>query len=98
MMGDGYNGNRINFNRDGNMQNINEEEAFANMVASCCNQNNGTESNQQSEKKDTVVVFDLMPTIKLYGYPIVTLAFTGQSANMPCEKVRTVASFRGKCF
>lgn len=90
MMGDGYSGNRLDFNKDGDMQNnfsYNEEEAFANMVASCCDQNNGTEPNRQ--KKDTVVVFDLMPTIKIYGYRIVTLAFTGQTASMPCEKLKS---------
>lgn len=36
---------------------------------------------------DIVVIFDLMPTIKIYNYPIVTLAFTGQEIKMSCEKV-----------
>lgn len=54
------------------------EKDFRDMVISSCDGN--TES-------DILVSFDLMPTIRIYNYPIVTLAFTGQKTKMSCGKV-----------
>ncbi|GAA5817768.1 hypothetical protein MFLAVUS_011321 [Mucor flavus] len=55
------------------------EKDFRDMVISSCDGN--TES-------DILVSFDLMPTIRIYNYPIVTLAFTGQKTKMSCGKLQ----------
>ncbi|GAA5806475.1 hypothetical protein HPULCUR_012009 [Helicostylum pulchrum] len=55
------------------------EKAFRDMVISSCD--GDTES-------DIVVSFDLMPTIRIYNYPIVTLAFIGQKTKMSCGKLQ----------
>lgn len=55
------------------------ENVFKQMVINSCS--------DDIHGKDIVIVFDLMPTIKIYDYPIITLAFTGQETKMSCEKV-----------
>jgi hypothetical protein len=63
----------------------NNDIAFKNIVMRSCIK----DANKDSEEthKDIVVYFDLMPTIKIYNYPVVTLAFTGQKTILSCDKV-----------
>jgi hypothetical protein len=64
-------------------------EAFKSMVVSSCNSiSEGSNDSAHHNNKEIVVLFDLMPTIRIYNYPIVTLAFTGQKTVMSCEKVK----------
>lgn len=71
-----------------NSTTVGSEEAFNNMVASSCNSTVGESTDPNNHRnKEILVMFDLMPTIKIYDCPIVTLAFTGQKTVMPCDKV-----------
>lgn len=59
-----------------------EDNVFRQMVSNSCRDMDTVHG------KEIVIVFDLMPTIKIYNYPIGTLAFTGQETKMSCEKVK----------
>ncbi|KAG2194913.1 hypothetical protein INT47_010655 [Mucor saturninus] len=64
---------------EGTMSDVGDS-VFRQMITSACS------DTDTMNGKEIVVVFDLMPTINIYDYPIGTLAFTGQKTKMSCEK------------
>jgi hypothetical protein len=90
IMGDEYDDGGLNPTTSKNDSSKNSnDKAFTDMVINSCKINGNVDDNKDSinKNKEIVVIFDLMPTVKIYGYPIVTLAFTGQNTKMSCEKV-----------